>query len=269
MKPKALTLSMLTSISALAALTAVVFYFTQPGVTAVAENQPTNIAPSQEPVEGEEPIQVPVKYPVAVDQHITVEVTSARIFIRGVEYFNSEPDETGVYPEEPGELIKVGIPFVEIGICYTTLDGGEWYPAAEHLYYGKHKVWISEFEFMEGEKYASSTSTGVRCAHLRYLIEDVDSVTLPMKFSIEEFYAPGREVNSPCQEIQQRWRTNPLAQEYGMKISCQDDFAKGPTVTLDDYSKSVSREDVQWVFNMLTTAEVPGQWEFVLTEIEP
>jgi hypothetical protein len=86
MNLKNMFLMLLTGLLALAALTAIVFYFTQPGVTAAAENQPTNIAPTQEPFKQQEPPQVPVKYPVSVDKHITVEVTSARIFIRDVEW---------------------------------------------------------------------------------------------------------------------------------------------------------------------------------------
>lgn len=68
--------------------------------------------------------------------------------------------------------------------------------------------------------------------------------------------------------MQQRLSTSPKAQEYCLKISCMDDAEKGPSVNLEEYSKSVSAEEAQKVFNVIATSEVYGEWKFILNDLE-
>jgi hypothetical protein len=271
MNLKNMFLMLLTGLLALASLSAVLFYFTQPGATAVAESQPPEI-PAQvksdfeDDMVGTEIAREEKKWPSATSNGITVQITSVKL--TQVERLKFETDKDGNPRLVPGEFDLVDA--LEIGMCYTAPDDGEWRIFSRGISFGDYQIFDVSYEIFEGEKLADGKEFGMRCGAARYLLQDgAKSLVMPVRYSIEFFSAAQRENHTPCQEIQQRWRTNPLAQEYGMKISCQDDFAKGPTVTLDDYSKSVNREDAQWVFDMLTTAQVPGHWEFVLTEIEP
>ncbi|MFO7583240.1 MAG: hypothetical protein R6W69_00810 [Anaerolineales bacterium] len=262
---------LLTGLLALAALTAVVFYFTQPGATAAAESQP-----SEMPIQVESDFENDMvstdadraekKWPSATSNDITIQITSVKL---------TQEEMPITETLEDGSLHEYVYVFdlLEIGMCHTMLDNGDWVIWPDYLHYGNQSVFawgLYRFEGeAQGEILADGKNTGERCQLLYYPIDDPETLSLPLKFAITSFGVPYNEGYSPCQNIERRWRTNVKAQEYGMKISCQDDFTNGPTVTLDDYSKSVSREDVQWVFDMLTNAEVPGYWEFVITEIEP
>ena len=247
---------------ALAASASAAFYFSQPQAVALAESQPTPVLPTQKVEKPQASPEILSKLPVVTDSDVTVEVTSARIVQRDVEIY-TETDVKEIY-----DVGYVPAYYFEIGICYTTLDGGEWYPWPGHLLYGEYDIYPDQVEFLEGEKVADAKGPGIRCAQVRYLIEDPNTITLPIRFSVRSFYAPGRELYSPCQEMQQRLATSPKAQKYGLKISCTDDAEKNPSLSLDEYSKSVNAEDAQKVFDVIATSEVHGEWKFVLTDIE-
>jgi hypothetical protein len=44
---------------------------------------------------------------------------------------------------------------MEIGICYTAPDNGEWRPMPGHLFYGSYEVYPDEIEFASDEKLAN------------------------------------------------------------------------------------------------------------------
>ena len=162
------------------------------------------------------------------------------------------------------KIISTG---VEIGICYTTLDGGEWYPMPGHLFYGTYEIYPDEYEFTT-EISADGKNTGTRCALVRYRIEDLSTITAPLKFSILRFYAPGREMYTPCQELQQRLDTNPKAKAYGLKAKCAETSEGGISVSLIDHDKSVAKDKASKALDEIAKGEVVGLWEFTITEIE-
>jgi hypothetical protein len=259
MKLNSSSLMLLTGLLALAALTAFGFYFTQPGTTAIAESQPTEMPAQIESdfendMVGPEISQEEKKWPSATSSDITIQITSAKLVKKEVD-------------------INYFVDMLEIGLCHTMLDQGEWIVWPDYLHYGDQSVFPGYFFSLSGEArgeiLADGKNPGRLCHFLYYPIDDPETLNLPMKFAITYFGVPYNEGYSPCGNIMRRWETNVKAQAYGMKISCQDDFAKGPTVTLDDYSKSVNSEDAQWVFDMLTNAKVPGYWEFVITHLDP
>jgi hypothetical protein len=225
---------------ALTALASAIFYFSQPQAVALAESQPTSQPQILDVDELQTSSEIARELPVLTVNDTTVEITSVKFT-----QFN-----------------------IEIGICYTALDDGEWRARVGQLKYGENAIYADSIEYLEGETLADSKSAGTRCALVRYIIEDPDAITLPVEFSIGYFYAPYRELYSPCQEMQQRLATSPKAQEYGLKISCTDDAEKGPSVSLDEYSKSVSVEEAQKVFDVIATSEVHGEWKFILTDLE-
>jgi len=156
---------------------------------------------------------------------------------------------------------------VEIGICYTTLDGGEWYPMPGHLFFGIYEVYPYEYE-LTSEILADGKKTGTRCALIRYRIDDLNTFTTPVEFSILKFDAPGREMYTPCQELQQRLDTNPKANAYGLKAKCVENSDGTISATLLDHATSVSNDNAKQALDKIAKAEVVGPWEFTINEIE-
>jgi hypothetical protein len=218
------------------------FYFSRPQTVALANSEPA-----------QQSLPVPEKTADAVmlqdasedvlsetQNEITVEITSAKVISTGV----------------------------EIGICYTTLDGGEWYPMPGLLFYDKYEGYPDEIEFLEGEILSDGKNTGTRCALIRYRIDDLNTLVTPVEFSILKFYAPGREMYTPCQELQQRLDTNPKAKAYGLKAKCVENSDGTISATLLDHAKSVSNDHAKQALDKIAKAEVVGPWEFTINEIE-
>jgi len=217
------------------------FYLSQPQTIALANSEPAqqSLSAPEKPADAVM-LQDASKDVLSKTQNdITVEITSTKIISTGV----------------------------EIGICYTTLDGGEWYPMPGHLFYGTYEIYPDEYEFTT-ETLADGKNTGTRCALVRYRIEDLSTITAPLEFSILRFYAPGREMYTPCQELQQRLDTNPKAKAYGLKAKCAQTTDGSISVSLIDHDKSVAKDKAIKALDEIAKGEVVGLWEFTITEIE-
>ena len=171
---------------------------------------------------------------------ITVEVTSAKIVGTGI----------------------------EIGVCYTAPDNGEWRPMPGHLFYDDYEVFPDEIEFLAKEILADGKNAGTRCALIRYRIEDLNTFVTPVEFSILQVYAPGREMYTPCQELQQRLDTNPKARAYGLKANCTEASDGNVFVTLAGHDPSVANDEASEMLDKIAKAEFAGPWEFTINEIE-
>ena len=165
-------------------------YFSQPQGTALANNVPAQQIPQEQPAQAvieqatHQEASLKTQETLSKTQNdITVEITSAKVISTGV----------------------------EIGICYTAPDNAEWRPMPGLLLYGEYEGYPDEIEFLEGEILADGKNTGTRCALIRYRIDDPNTLATPVEFSIIKFYAPGREMYTPCQELQQRLDSNPKA----------------------------------------------------------
>ncbi|MBI3165930.1 MAG: hypothetical protein HYZ24_14700 [Chloroflexi bacterium] len=225
------------SLLVVAVVTAIGFYASRPQTTAgayVREQFPYLGRPSNTPTP--QPDNEILSQTV---NDITVKITSAKII------------ETGV----------------EIGICFTTLDGGEWYPMPGHLFYSSYEIYPDEFEFTT-ETLADGKNFGERCALVRYRIDDKENITTPIQFSIIAMHAPQREMYTPCQEFQQRLETNPNAHAYGLRARCVETGNNGISVELIGNAKSVSQEKAKGLLNLIASANVDGPWEFTITKIE-
>ncbi len=137
-----------------------------------------------------------------------------------------------------------------------------------HLFYDEYEVFPDEIQFLEGEILADGKRMGNRCALLRYRVDDIETITIPIQFSILQFYAPGREMYSPCEELQQRLGTNPQAQAYGLQVSCEENADGSTKVTLVGNNKSVTMEEAQKALDRIASAEVSGNWEFTIADIK-
>ncbi len=239
MKPKknifrfVVTASLLT----VAAVTAVGFYVSRPQITAEAYAQ------AQAPYLGE-PSNTSTPQPAdemlsQTANDITVKITSARFIENGM----------------------------EIEICFTAPDGGEWYPTPGHLFYSSYEIYPDEFEFTT-ETLADGKNFGERCALVRYRIDDKENIATPIQFSITGIHAPQREMYSPCEELMQRLDTNPKAKAYGLKVKCAESVDGGMSVELIENAKTIDKEKAKGLLNQIARAQIEGLWKFTITEIE-
>ena len=156
---------------------------------------------------------------------------------------------------------------VEIGICFTTLDDGEWYPGPGFLEYGEEKFAPDEAGLIR-EVHADGKNSGIRCMYIRYRIEDPEKITLPIQFTMRDVYMLPREIPA-CQNLQYRLDTNPKAQAYGITVNCTGGEQQSDmSVQLADFSKSTTQEEAQKVLDGIVAGEVSGPWEFTIDQIE-
>ena len=238
-KNRKLGVTLLVGILAVTAVLSIGWYVSRPQSQALAVNN------NQQP----EAVQITVQTtPMVSDEQadiraktvngITVEITSAK-------------------------LIETGI---EVGICYSTPDGGDWYTIPGAVSYGVYEALPDEVEFISEEK-ANGIDMGRRCESIRYRIDDLDALTMPLQFTISGFWAVPREL-PPCENFQQRLDTNPKAQALGLKAECSYVEQMGISVTLLEKAVSVSQEKAQQVLDEIVKGEVDGPWEFLITEMD-
>lgn len=230
---------LIVSVLVLAASFSVGFYFSRPQAIALANSGPAQQIPTVLSVESVIPQTIDQKVLSKTNNDITVDVTSTQVISTGI----------------------------EIGICYTTPDNGEWYPMPGHLFYGEFEVYPDEYEFT-AETLADGKNTGTRCALIRYRIDDLNTLNAPIYFSVLRFYAPGREMFTPCQELQQRLDTNPKAKAYGLKAVCTELSNGSISVALAGNDKSVTKEKADKLLKDIAKAEIDGPWEFTIAPIE-
>lgn len=236
-KKNKFTFLFITGLLVVVALASIGFYASRPQTLAAAH------VGEQAPYLGQ-PADTPTPQPSSemlskTVNEITIEIKSAKII------------ETGV----------------EIGICYTAIDNGEWRPMPGHLFYSTYEIYPDELEFTI-EKLADGKNFGERCTLVRYKIDDISNITTPIQFSVIQMYAPQREMYTPCQEFQQRLETNPKANAYGLKAKCEETSNGGFSIELFDNASSVTKEQAEGLLNQIAKAEVVGPWEFTITTIE-
>ena len=159
------------------------------------------------------------------------------------------------------KIIETGI---EVGVCYTAPDGGDWYLTPGHLVYGANDINPDEFEFTT-EQPADGKNNGKRCALVRYRIDDTKSITTPVRFSILDIYAIPREMFSACGNFQQRLNTSPKANADGLKARCEENSDGSISVALESHGKSTTNEKAKEVLDGIVNGVIPGPWEFVIT----
>lgn len=232
--------ALILGVLVIAASFSIGFYFSQPQTNALANSEPAQQPSPQLLIE---PTILPTTNHSLLSRtknEITVDITSTRIVDSGI----------------------------EIGICYTAPDNGEWRPMPGHLIFGSYDVLPNEIEFLPEEKIADGMNTGVRCAFVRYLIEDLDAISTPIQFSLLRFYAPGREMYTPCEEVLQRLGSNPKARAYGLKARCVESSDGNISVTLVDHAASIAKDKANKTLNEIAKGEIVGPWEFIIMEVQ-
>jgi len=230
---------LVTTLLALALLAAVVFYASRPQSLVLADAIGSQNFPSLGETLNQPPLLSGATMLAQTKNGVTVEITSAKII------------ET----------------VIEIGVCFTTIDAGEWYLVPGHLLYDKYELFPDESEYTAEQK-ADSDQVGKQCVLTRYLIDDLQSITTPVQFSIEEIIAHPREMYSLCQDFEQRLTTNSTAQASGLKADCTEKSDGSLSVTLVDHAKSVSSDAANKLLDEIASYRVEGPWEFTITEFE-
>lgn len=156
---------------------------------------------------------------------------------------------------------------VEIGACYATPDGGDWYPTPGHLYYDTHEIYPDQYGFTTEEK-TDGNKQGKRCLLVYYRIDDLETITTPMEFSINDLEARPLEMFSACQNFQERLATSPKAKGYGLKANCTENGDGNISVTLNTHDPSVAKVEASKTLDEIVKAEVEGPWVFAINEIE-
>ncbi|MBW7920187.1 MAG: hypothetical protein H3C52_12930 [Anaerolineales bacterium] len=215
------------------------FYIFQPQSPAVADSS-ANLSSEilANPVNSQA-LQTPIVSLSKTVNELTVEITSAKII------------ETGV----------------EIGVCYTMPDGGDWYLTPGHLFYEGYDIYPDEFEFTN-EQAADGRNFGKRCALVRYRIDNANDMTLPVQFSVLDIYSIPREMYSACKNFQQRLATNPKARAYGLKAKCVESSDGGITVALTEHDNSITNEKAKETLDAISSGVAYGPWEFTITVLE-
>src|SRR5688572_27384773 len=156
---------------------------------------------------------------------------------------------------------------VEIGACYATPDGGDWYPTLGHLYYGTYEIYPDQYGFTTEEK-ADGNKQGKRCIIVYYRIYDLETITTPIEFSINDFGARPLEMYSACQNFQERLATSPKAKAYGLGAKCTENSDGSFSVELNDHASSVAKKNANKALDEIAQGIVTGPWVFTLNELE-
>jgi hypothetical protein len=161
------------------------------------------------------------------------------------------------------KVINTGI---EVGVCYPTPDGGEWYPMPGHLFYGNYEILPDEAELLS-EETADGTKMGKHCELIRYRIDDLSTITMPVRFSLLGYFAVPKEI-PPCENFQLRLNTNSKAKAYGLKALCKEDGQGGISVSLNEKASSVAQDKAEEVLNEIVKGKVEGPWEFTIDQFD-
>jgi hypothetical protein len=162
------------------------------------------------------------------------------------------------------KVIPTGI---EIGICYTTLDGGEWYSMPDPIKVDSKEIKPDESGFTN-ETLATANTTGERCEFIRYKLAGSDTISTLIGFSIKALDAEPREMYSPCQEVQQRIDTSPKAQAAGVKMNCTENADGQAVAELSGFNPTFSREEAQQILDQIVGQMVNGPWVFTIDKLE-
>jgi hypothetical protein len=149
---------------------------------------------------------------------------------------------------------------VEIGLCYATPDGGDWYPGPGALQINSQNILPDEAGFTS-EIAADGTNMGKRCGFIRYRVENLTNSDASLNFVLKDIHAIPREMPA-CQNLQQRIDTNPKAVKLGLKISCDDDGEQIISTKIIAYDSSFTSNEAQTELNMILLGSVNGPWEF-------
>lgn len=163
------------------------------------------------------------------------------------------------------EFAKIKGGTLEIGVCYPTPDNGDWYPTPGSITYGNYEILPNEFEFTREVK-ADGKSEGSRCATIRYLLENTEKLSVPVKFTLIGFWAVPRET-SACANFEQRFSTNIQARAANLEAKCSENDNGEIAVSLTNYDKSLQADEAQLILDEIIQGEYIGNWEFTINEI--
>jgi hypothetical protein len=163
--------------------------------------------------------------------------------------------------------VKIIATGIQVGVCYSTPDGGDWYQSPGHLFFSTYEILPDEAE-MTSEQKADGVTMGKRCEDIRYRISDLKSITTPIRFSVINIFAAPREM-PPCDYFQLRLSTSPAARAAGIKATCIANSDGSVSATMSNNAASVSLADAQKTLEDVLSGEVKGPWAFTINTLNP
>jgi hypothetical protein len=163
------------------------------------------------------------------------------------------------------EFAKITDDTLEIGVCYPTLDNGDWYPTPGSVTYESYEILPNEFEFTSEVK-ADGKFEGSRCATIRYLLEDTEKISTPITFNLIGFWAVPRET-SACANFEQRFSSNVKAREANLEAKCSENDKGEISASLTNYDNSLQADEAQSILDEIIKGEYIENWEFTINEI--
>jgi hypothetical protein len=163
--------------------------------------------------------------------------------------------------------VKIIATGIQVGVCYSTPDGGDWYQSPGHLFFSTYEILPDEAE-MTSEQKADGVAMGKRCEDIRYRISDLKSITTPIKFSVINIFAATREM-PPCDYFQLRLSTSPAARAAGIKATCIANSDGSVSATLSNDLATASMADAQKILQDVLSGEVEGPWAFTINTLNP
>lgn len=200
-------------------------------------------------------------------------VQPASIQIQPVSQITSQPNNQDVRTQLSNGItltvtsVKTIATGIQVGVCYSTPDGGDWYQSPGHLFFSSYEILPDEAE-MNSERKADGLSMGERCEDIRYRINDLKSITTPIKFSVINIFAVAREM-PPCDYFQLRLSTSPAARAAGIKATCIVNSDGSVSATLLNNIASVSQVNAQKTLDEVLSGEVKGPWAFTINTLNP
>lgn len=161
------------------------------------------------------------------------------------------------------KIISTG---VQVNMCYSTPDAGDWYPLPGNLFYGAYVIPPDEFETISDQK-ANGINMGEKCVSIRHRIDDLESIALPITFSLSSIHAVPREI-PPCDNFQNCLNTNAVAHARDLQAICSENSDGSIKVTLTGKRPDISQSEAQKTLDNILRGDVQGPWEFTINTIQ-
>ena len=167
---------------------------------------------------------------------------------------------------------------ISLDVCYTVPDGGEWtlIGKADMLTFAEYSSQGWSVAYNHADRiFADGTQLGKRCSRYEYKFDLDVEIIPPLTFTFTEVFASPREEKSPCEDMEERFRTNVRAQEAGLKIQCSEApraregnliLPNDEAVYLADFdAEKLTKQEAHRLMLEIESGVIYGPWIFKIT----
>ena len=169
---------------------------------------------------------------------------------------------------------------IYLDVCYSTPDVGEWtlIGKPDMLTFGGYtsQGWGMTYNHTD-RIFADGRQVGKRCVRYEYKFDVGVEIVPPLTFTFDEIFASPREEKSPCEDMEERFRTNVRAQEAGLKIQCSEApraregnliLPSDETVYLADFdAEKLTKQEAHALMLEIESGKIYGPWVFTIDSI--